>query len=100
VRRLAERAPRFAGWSLAAAVSALDGPKEIVVVTEPGDPVGAELAHRARKAVGAVVLVVPPGRRGIPLLEGRDLVHGRAAAYVCQNLVCERPVTDPEELTA
>jgi uncharacterized protein YyaL (SSP411 family) len=100
VRLLAERAPRFAGWSLAAAVSALDGPREIVVVTEPGDAVGAALAARARRALGAVVLVVPPGRRGIPLLEGRELVDGRAAAYVCRNMVCERPVTDPQELTA
>jgi hypothetical protein len=98
VRRLAERAPRFAGWSLAAAAAALDGPKEIVVVTEPGDPTGAELAARARRSPGAVVLVVPPGRAGIPLLEGRDLVGGRAAAYVCRHLVCERPVTEPEEL--
>ncbi|RNM13017.1 thioredoxin domain-containing protein [Nocardioides pocheonensis] len=98
VRLLAERAPRFAGWSLAAAAAALDGPKEVVVVTEPGDPVGAELAARARRSLGSVVLVVPPGRSGIPLLEGRGLVDGRAAAYVCRNLVCERPVTDPEEL--
>lgn len=100
VRRLAERAPRFAGWSLAAAASALDGPKEIVVVTEDGDPVGAELAARARQSLGSVVLVVPPGRDGIPLLEGRDLVDGRAAAYVCRGMVCERPVTDPAELAS
>jgi uncharacterized protein YyaL (SSP411 family) len=100
VRLLAERAPRFAGWSLAAASAALDGPKEIVVVTEPGDPVGAELAARARRSLGAVVLVVPPGAGGIPLLEGRDLVDGRAAAYVCRSMVCERPVTDPEELVS
>lgn len=98
VRLLAERAPRFAGWSLAAGVAALDGPKEIVVVTEPGDPIGEELARRARRSLGSVVLVVPPGRDGIPLLEGRDLVGGRAAAYVCRGMVCERPVTDPEEL--
>jgi uncharacterized protein YyaL (SSP411 family) len=98
VRLLAEKAPRFAGWSLAAAAAALDGPKEIVVVTEPGDPVGAELATRARRSVGSVVLVVPPGRAGIPLLEGRDLVAGRAAAYVCRGMVCERPVTEPSEL--
>jgi uncharacterized protein len=98
VRLLAERAPRFAGWSLAAASAALDGPKEIVVVTEPDDPVGAELADKARRSLGSVVLVVPPGRDGIPLLEGRDLVGGRAAAYVCRGMVCERPVTDPEEL--
>jgi uncharacterized protein len=100
IRLLAERAPRFAGWSLAAAAAALDGPKEIVVVTEPDDPVGAELAARARRALGSVVLVVPPGRRGIPLLEGRELVDGRAAAYVCRGMVCERPVTDPEELAS
>ena len=100
VRLLAERAPRFAGWSLAAASAALDGPKEIVVVTEAGDPVGAELAARARRSLGSVVLVVPPGSSGIPVLEGRDLVGGRAAAYVCRNLVCERPVTDPEELVS
>jgi uncharacterized protein YyaL (SSP411 family) len=100
VRLLAERAPRFAGWSLAAAAAALDGPKEIVVVTEPADPVGAELAGRARRALGSVVLVVPPGRGGIPLLEGRDLVDGRAAAYVCRGMVCERPVTDPAELAS
>jgi uncharacterized protein YyaL (SSP411 family) len=98
VRLLAERAPRFAGWSLAAAASALDGPKEVVVVAEPGDPVGAELAARARRSLGSVVLVVPPGRTGIPLLDGRGLVDGRAAAYVCRNFVCERPVTEPEEL--
>jgi uncharacterized protein YyaL (SSP411 family) len=100
VRLLAERAPRFAGWSLAAAAAALDGPKEIVVVTRPGDPVGTELAQRARRALGSVVLVVPPGRGGIPLLEGRDLVDGRAAAYVCRGMVCERPVTDPAELAS
>jgi uncharacterized protein YyaL (SSP411 family) len=44
------------------------------------------------------VLVVPPGVRGIPLLVGRDLVAGRAAAYVCRQFVCDRPVTDPKEL--
>jgi uncharacterized protein YyaL (SSP411 family) len=98
VRLLAERVPRFAGWSLAAAAAAHDGPKEIVVVTEPDDPVGAELAATARRSLGSVVLVVPPGVRGIPLLEGRDLVAGRAAAYVCRQFVCDRPVTDPKEL--
>jgi len=68
------------------------------VVTEPGDAAGAQLADRARRSLGSVVLVVPPGREGIPLLEARDLVDGRAAAYVCRSMVCERPVTDPEEL--
>jgi uncharacterized protein YyaL (SSP411 family) len=100
VRTLAERAPRFAGWSLAAAEMMLDGPAEIVVVTEDGeqDP----LARVARSTVGAVSLVVHPDDvdPAVPLLEGRGLVDGRAAAYVCRNLVCQRPVTSVEDMRA
>jgi uncharacterized protein YyaL (SSP411 family) len=101
VRRLIERAPRFAGWSLAAGQAALDGPLEIVVVTEPDDPIGAALAAKARRSLGSVVVVASPAQAAassIPLLEGRGLVDGHAAAYVCRAMVCERPVTDPEQL--
>lgn len=34
----------------------------------------------------------------IPLLAGRDMIGGKAAAYVCQNYVCQLPVTDPTAL--
>ncbi|HEY6935232.1 MAG TPA: thioredoxin domain-containing protein [Marmoricola sp.] len=100
VRPLAEQAPRFAGWSLAAAEMMLDGPREIVVVAEPGDPAGEEMGRLARAVPGAVSLVVAPPQVGpaIPLLEGRSLLDGRATAYVCRAMVCRRPVTTPEEL--
>jgi uncharacterized protein YyaL (SSP411 family) len=98
VRELAERAPRFAGWSLTAAEEMLDGPVEVVVVTEDGE--ADPLARAARRVFGAVSLVVHPDRvdPAVPLLEGRGLVDGRAAAYVCRGMVCDRPVSDVAEL--
>ncbi|MGI9156003.1 MAG: thioredoxin domain-containing protein, partial [Marmoricola sp.] len=98
VVEIARRAPRFAGWSLAAAEAALSGPVEIAIVGAADDPLRTELAGVARQHAAAVVVVAEPGTPGIPLLEGRDLVEGRAAAYVCRQLVCERPVTSPGEL--
>jgi uncharacterized protein len=94
---LAERAPRFAGWSLAAARSLLGGPEEIAVVGAPG-PARDALAAAARRRPGAVVVVADGPRDDIPLLAGRTEVDGRPAAYVCRHQVCERPVTDPADL--
>jgi hypothetical protein len=37
---------------------------------------------------------------GVPLLEGRELVDGHAAAYVCEHFVCQAPVTGADELAA
>jgi uncharacterized protein YyaL (SSP411 family) len=104
VRTLAERVPRFAGWSMAAAEAALAGPLEIAVVGEEDDPLRAELARVARSSSspGAVVAVGTPDeapeQAGVPLLAGRGLVGGTAAAYVCRGMVCERPVTATADL--
>lgn len=94
---LADRAPRFAGWSLAAAVAMSGGPVEVAIVGRPGEERDA-LERRARRTPGAVVVVADGPRADIPLLEGRSEVDGRPAAYVCRNLVCERPVTSAADL--
>ncbi len=99
VATLAERAPRFAGWSLAVAQTMQDGPLEVAVV----GPAGAdrdELALAARRLPGAVVVVADGPRDDIPLLSARVPVDGRAAAYVCRGFVCERPVTSTAELAS
>ena len=97
--RLAEGAPRFAGWALAAAAAMTDGPVEVAVVGPGGaDRDALELA--ARRIPGAVVVVADEERADIPLLKDRYPVDGRAAAYVCRQLVCERPVTDAAALGA
>jgi len=92
VRGLMERVPRFAGWSLAAAEAALAGPLEIAVV---GD--SPELVAQARRTTSPGAVVVA-NAEGVPLMEGRVLVDGQPAAYVCRGMVCERPVTTVEGL--
>jgi uncharacterized protein len=96
VALLATRAPRFAGWSLAAAQADADGAPEIAVVGAAG-PERDALEQRARSWPGAVVVVADGPRAGIPLLRARNAVDGRPAAYVCRNQVCAAPVTRPDD---
>jgi hypothetical protein len=96
VSMLADKAPRFAGWSLAAAVTMLDGPLEVAVVGPAGEARDA-LVAKALTLPGAVVVATETTQgTQIPLLAGRTPVDGRPAAYVCRGFVCERPVTEPD----
>jgi uncharacterized protein YyaL (SSP411 family) len=92
---LAAREPRFAGWTLAIAEAALAGPLQVAIVGE-----GSELARAARMSTspGLVLVHGSPDAAGIPLLADRPLVDGAAAAYVCRGFVCDRPVTDVDQL--
>ena len=41
----------------------------------------------------------PGAEAPLPLLEGRGLVDGKPAAYVCENYACRLPVTSVEALS-
>ena len=97
VRRLVERAPRFAGWSLATAELLAAGPREIAVVG-PAGPERDALESVARRAASAVTVVAEGPDSAIPLLADRTPLEGRATAYVCRGMVCDRPVTTVGEL--
>ncbi|MGI5273520.1 thioredoxin domain-containing protein [Nonomuraea sp. CA-218870] len=107
---LAGRHARFAGWGLAVARAALDGPVEVAVVGPPDDPRTRAL-HREAYLAGVPGLVVASGPgapaeldvahgAAVPLLRGRGLIGGAPAAYVCQGFTCKMPVTTPEDLRA
>jgi uncharacterized protein len=98
VAELARRAPRFAGWSLAAAQSLVDGAPEIAVVG-PGGAARDDLERQARRWPGAVVAVADGPRAGVLLLEGRSAVAGAPAAYVCRGNVCDSPVVSPGKVS-
>ncbi|HEY5031373.1 MAG TPA: hypothetical protein VIJ54_02775, partial [Actinomycetes bacterium] len=100
---LARQHPRFAGWGLAVAEAALDGPREVAIVGAPGDEDWKALRRNAFRATApglviAVGTLDPAEAEAVPLLADRTLVDGRAAAYVCHGFVCDLPTTDPAAL--
>ncbi|NRQ35542.1 thioredoxin domain-containing protein [Nonomuraea sp. NN258] len=114
---LAGKHARFAGWGLAVARAALDGPVEVAVVGPAGDVRTVALHREAflADAPGLVVALGPgdddPSLRGAgdpvapkerfpSLLEGRGLVGEAPAAYVCRGFTCRMPVTTVDELRA
>ncbi|MFL6088567.1 MAG: thioredoxin domain-containing protein [Aeromicrobium sp.] len=93
---LIARAPRFAGWSMAAAELMLAGPAEVAIVGRDG-PERRALHRAALRLPGAVVAAGEAGL-DVPLFRDRAEVGGEPTAYVCRNFVCELPVTDPRSL--
>jgi uncharacterized protein len=70
--------------------------KEVAIV----GPDAAPLERVVRGEFRPHLVVAGGPVDGVPLLEGRDPVDGRAAAYVCERFACLRPVTEPDELAA
>jgi uncharacterized protein YyaL (SSP411 family) len=91
----------FAQWLIAAHLAAtpID---EIAIVGDPSaeDTVALLTAARAAYRPNQVIAMsAEPGDSAVPLLRDRARLDGAATAYVCRGFVCERPTTDPTELT-
>jgi uncharacterized protein YyaL (SSP411 family)/aryl-alcohol dehydrogenase-like predicted oxidoreductase len=98
------RYPRAFAKSLLVVDLLTNGPVEIAVV-------GAVDAPGTRALRAAVNRIYVPNRvlahratsdavTAHPLLQGKTLVNGQPALYVCRNFSCRRPITDPAELPA
>ncbi|MGL5857735.1 MAG: thioredoxin domain-containing protein [Angustibacter sp.] len=118
VRQIAAQHPRFAGWGLAVAEAAADGPREVAVVGPLGDPRTRALCQAAwlGAAPGLVIAIgdpagpelsglelsgaAPSGAGVVPLLSDRDAPGGVPTAYPCRGQVCDLPTSDPSRLAA
>jgi uncharacterized protein YyaL (SSP411 family) len=91
---LAPKHPQAFGHLLQALDFHLSPTREVALVG--GDT--TELQRVVRRAFRPHLVLAGGDRDGVPLLEGRGPVDGRAAAYVCERFACKAPVTEPAEL--
>jgi uncharacterized protein YyaL (SSP411 family) len=96
VHTIAHEHPSSFGHALRALDFHLAPVREVAIV----GPDAAALERTVRGAFRPHVVLAGGEPDGVPLLEGRGPVDGRAAAYVCEHFTCRRPVTAPEELAA
>ncbi|HIJ74738.1 MAG TPA: thioredoxin domain-containing protein [Candidatus Hydrogenedentes bacterium] len=99
--------PRAFMKMIVAADLLLTPPIEIAITGAPDAPeVDAFIRVLHEKFIPSrMVAVIDPASTDpklagqVPLLAGKTLVAGKAAAYVCENFTCKVPVTTPEALS-
>jgi uncharacterized protein len=96
-RPLLERAPAAVGHLLCALDLHFSPPREVAVV---GPSEQLRRAALERFMPSTVYAFSDEPTDEIPLLAGKELVDGEAAAYVCESFACQAPVTTPEDLRA
>jgi len=98
---LAAAAPAAFGRLLAALDFHLGRPVEIALVGDlPATDTQALLREVRGRYLPDRLLAQTSGADGggIPLLDGKGRVDGRATAYLCEGFACRAPATDPAEL--
>jgi uncharacterized protein len=59
----------------------------------------SEVARAVLRAFDPNAVVAFGPAKGVPLLDGKGLVNGQAAVYVCERFACQAPITDPKTFT-
>ncbi len=75
--------------------------QEVAIVGALEDPATQALLQEVRRRYLPHTVVAhkePDTDSMLPVFQGRGLVDGRPAAYVCENYACRLPVTTPQEL--
>jgi len=96
-----ERAPTALAELLVAVDWTVGRPREVVIVTAPGQradaaPFEAALAASfLPDAVGGVTEGGGPAPALVPLVAHKTALGGQATAYVCEEGICELPTDDP-----
>jgi uncharacterized protein len=99
---LAEHATAFA-YLLGALERLVTPPLEVAIVgagSNGADALRREVLRRLLPASVTVGAAPGTGADATPLLADRELVDGKATAYVCEHFACRQPVTTPEDLRA
>jgi uncharacterized protein len=95
IRDALARAPQAFGHALNALDLHLSPPRELAVV----GPVESDVARAALAPFEPSRVVAVGPAEGVPLLEGKGLVDGKPAVYVCESFACGAPVTEPDNLS-
>jgi uncharacterized protein len=94
LHELAPKHPQAFGHLLQAMDFHLSPVREVALVGDDLRP----LERVVRGEFRPHLVVAGGAPDGVPLLQDRAPVDGRAAAYVCERFACKAPVTEPEEL--
>ncbi|HVG03275.1 MAG TPA: aldo/keto reductase, partial [Nitrospira sp.] len=98
------RYPRAFAKSLLVVDLLTRGPVEIALVGSPHDPGTAALRAAVSRTYlpNRIIASRDPAQPGAshPLLQGKTLIGGKAALYVCRNFACRQPITNPADLAA
>jgi uncharacterized protein YyaL (SSP411 family) len=101
LREIADQARRYPsgfGYALSAVDLLLSTPKEVAIIGSNAIDLEPMLGEVWRGYLPNKVVAASYGHDLLPLWEGRTMIDGKPTAYVCENYVCKRPVTELSEL--